>query len=180
MRLANRFQATQLLIQYNMRLLANVARRYEGRGIELEDLIVEGTQGLERAIVRFDPSKGYKFSTYAYMWIRQSISRCISENARIVRLPSHVYEVPRSHYLRSHRLVCVDQGAAHLAGSLTQSAGQDWFHATVRVLALGNALSGARTRHIEARPVSPALTHWWLADCGQDPEDAGCHGEGQS
>ena len=95
MRLANRFQATQLLIQYNMRLLANVARRFEGRGVELEDLIVEGTQGLERAIVRFDPSKGYKFSTYAYMWIRQSISRCISENARIVRLPSHVYEVPR-------------------------------------------------------------------------------------
>lgn len=89
----NRHMAHQLLVQYNMRLLAKVARSFEGRGIELEDMIVEGTQGLEKAIDRYDPSKGYKFSTYAYMWIRQAISRSIMEYSRVVRLPGHVYEV---------------------------------------------------------------------------------------
>ncbi len=62
------------------------------RGVDLSDLIPEGTVGLEKAIERFDASKGFKFSTYAHWWIRQAVSRCITEQSRVVRLPVHVYD----------------------------------------------------------------------------------------
>ena len=92
-RLASGEAAQWVLLRSNLKLVSSVARGFEGKGLELADLIVDGVTGLSRAIKLFDPSKGLKFSTYAYMWIRQAIGRSIIENGRIVRLPSHIVDV---------------------------------------------------------------------------------------
>ena len=89
---SNADQATQILVKYNLRLVISVAKRYVGRGIPLLDLIQEGNIGLLRAVDKFDPTRGFKFSTYATWWIRQAISRYIAENARTIRIPVHMVE----------------------------------------------------------------------------------------
>ena len=136
-RLANAEDAKDLMVQFNMRLVLSIAKKYVGRcgalllcsaglvpvavllceyctlaitllalqtrnslltqaslcrGVDFGDLIPEGVIGLMRAVDRFDASKGFKFSTYAHWWIRQAVSRCISEHSRVVRLPVHVYD----------------------------------------------------------------------------------------
>ncbi len=85
-------ESRQILIRSNLRLVVSVAKRYLGRGSSFLDLIQEGNLGLLRAVSKFDPSRGYKFSTYATWWIRQSISRSIADQARTIRIPVHIFE----------------------------------------------------------------------------------------
>ncbi|MDO9546377.1 MAG: sigma-70 family RNA polymerase sigma factor [Pelolinea sp.] len=85
-------EATTVLIRANLRLVVSVAKRFIGRGISFLDLIQEGNLGLLRAITKFDATRGFKFSTYATWWIRQSISRYIAEQARTIRIPVHLFE----------------------------------------------------------------------------------------
>ena len=85
-------ESRQILIRSNLRLVVSVAKHYLGRGSSFLDLIQEGNLGLLRAVSKFDPSRGYKFSTYATWWIRQSISRSIADQARTIRIPVHIFE----------------------------------------------------------------------------------------
>ncbi len=85
-------EARKRLIESNLRLVISVAKKYRGRGVSFEDLIQEGNSGLIKAVERFDPDMGNRFSTYATWWIRQAITRAVADHARTVRLPSHVVD----------------------------------------------------------------------------------------
>jgi len=143
-------QANQDLIRSNLRLVVSVAKRYLGRGISFLDLIQEGNLGLLRAVGKFDPRRGFKFSTYATWWIRQSINRSIAEQARTIRIPVHLFE-SITHILRAQR-------------QLTQQLGRDPTHEelALEVGYLPSAdVQGILRAHAEGIPLTPDLRHRW-------------------
>lgn len=95
-------EARSLMAQYNLRLVVHIAKRYVGRGVDLVDLIAEGVDGLFRAVDKFDHRRGVKFSTYSHWWVRQAMTRAITNQSRVVRLPVHVWDL-------AHKILRVQQ-----------------------------------------------------------------------
>jgi RNA polymerase primary sigma factor len=145
---ARAVEANQSLIRANLRLVVSVAKRYLGRGINFLDLIQEGNMGLLRAVGKFDPRRGFKFSTYATWWIRQSINRSIAEQARTIRIPVHLFE-SITRILRTQR-------------TLIQELGRD---PTTEELALevgylpASDVQAVLRAHAEEKPLPPELQH---------------------
>jgi RNA polymerase nonessential primary-like sigma factor len=128
---AGSFAARQTMIEHNLRLVVSIAKNYLGRGLPLSDLIEEGNLGLMHSISKYEPERGFRFSTYASWWVRQSIERALMYQARLVRLPVHVVR-ELNQVLKTRRVLEAEQ---------SQRGGKAQVHADDVAAALGRPVS---------------------------------------
>jgi RNA polymerase primary sigma factor len=169
-------EARQRLVESNMRLVINIARSYRSRAVPLEDLIQEGAIGLMYAIARFDPDKGFRFSTYATHWVRQSIGRAIDNKSKAIRLPAHISQslrrIERERARLTRELGCepsIEQIAATMGISPKKLVAlmhfsQDLLSLDMKVgenenTTLGNLIRGADVADPETEAMGSEMAH---------------------